>query len=327
MEEPTLDGRQTGGTHAEATLAGPHAKPSFLDKFRHPSAQALMNRVKEFVHDFPADLARMQAARRLRAFLEPLGQELLATEAFAADRGDAEAELSSLEALDKFVFLKLYKVLFRHQAADVREDERVEQRLRAAKASATRSAPDQEVLESASQELKGMDQYRAPRDKVVCLINARTLLAEALPGADNNSEEVAAAKTEQLSEWLVALLRFAVPANFFSNLEFAAAFRRPEWFSDEERLCLAEFAIALAAATAEDGQDAVHAVVAASLATVLSSNGQRSCGELAPWLVDAGVTLRFEKRTEDDILVGELSELLGEYQLMASALRALAAHN
>jgi hypothetical protein len=323
--------RQSGNpgpaSGVDASAVSQPSKPSFLDKLRHPSAHTLLNRVKEFVHDFPADLARLQAARRLRAFLEPLGQELLGTEAFAAERGDAEAELSSLEALDKFVFLKLYKVLFRHQSADVREDERVEQKLRAVHQTShlrPNSLPDQ-ALQSAARELRSMDQYRTPRDKVVCLINARTLLAEVLPGAEGASEEAAAAKAELLAQWLVALLRCAVPSNFFSNLEFAAAFRRPEWLSDEERLCLAEFAAALATATADSaGQDAVQAVVAASLATVLSNRGPRGCGELPPWLMDAGVTLRFEKRSEDDILVGELSELLGEYQLMASALRTLA---
>lgn len=255
--------------------------------------------------EFPPDLARLQAARRVHDFLSDAGPELLATEAFASDSADARSVV--LVGLEKFVFLKLYKLLFRHQAADVREDERVQ---RCTVRPAAPPGVAEASLDVACRELRRVDQYRAPRDKLVCLMNARGLV------------EAAGARGENLRPGLAALLAMALPQHFFSNLEFAAAFRHPDRLSPEERQCLADFAAALLALT-EAGGEPVFAVIAASARGTRCGEASVT-GELPPWLVDAGVTLRFETRSEDDLLIGELGELLGEYQRMAHALHVLA---
>eukprot|EP00438_Fugacium_kawagutii_P014358 Skav227970 [mRNA] locus=scaffold5474:38904:42285:+ [translate_table: standard] len=72
--------------------------------------QAVVNEIRDFVNDFPANLSRLMAARRIHEFL-----------------GKATP-----------------KLLFRHDPADIREDERADRALREARQTAG-SSPMQEV--------------------------------------------------------------------------------------------------------------------------------------------------------------------------------------
>eukprot|EP00913_Durusdinium_trenchii_P017838 g16763.t1 len=91
----------------------------------------------------------------------------------------------SWRMLEKFVVLKLFKLLFRHDPADVREDERAEKAL--SEAAGETAAPllqqvsklsskQQETFDQAAGELKKVEHFRAPRDKLSCFANAICLL-------------------------------------------------------------------------------------------------------------------------------------------------------
>ena len=292
-----------------------YSYPQFVERFKDASAQEVVNEVRDFVNQFPANLTRLQAARRIHTFLAEVTPNLLKANAFR--NGGNASELAN-EGLEKFVVLKLYKLLYRHDPADIREDERVEQALRvgaakgAAAIQATLSKLDAkqiEVFDAAAQELQKVEQYRAPRDKLSCFVNAIRLVESigTLKGGGQQSS------WEQL---LVTLILKASAPNLYSNLEFTAAFRHPSRISPDERKALGDLASAFLTAIGGSSRRLASAE--------LAGNAKGQSGDDMPlWLMDAGVTFNFSDRSPDALSIGEVDELLDEYQKMIRAIRDL----
>jgi len=319
----------TSSTFSPATVPAVFSYTQFLERFRHPSAQPVVNEVRDFVMAFPSNLTRLQAARKIHEFLTTATDQLLATEVFAEDAGRSEEiGLGVAEGLEKFVVHKLHKLLFRHAPCDLREDERVEQCIRSSSMGSLPpelSSESRELLATAVRELGKIDQYRAPRDKVVCMLNGFRMAEGLVEEESRRPQGGAAAGTNGggegepfLRRVLAALVIQAAPQNLYSNIEFATAFRHPTRVNAEERRCLKEFTAVLAAiAPGGPHPPAADAEAAAGAGGELL----KSPDDLPVWLSDVGVTLRFEKRTPGDILIGEVDGLLEEYHRMAKILR------
>eukprot|EP00933_Yihiella_yeosuensis_P040143 TRINITY_DN3435_c1_g3_i1.p1 TRINITY_DN3435_c1_g3~~TRINITY_DN3435_c1_g3_i1.p1 ORF type:complete len:368 (-),score=75.93 TRINITY_DN3435_c1_g3_i1:39-1142(-) len=337
--EAPFDARQVASSPSATDAA--YSYQQFVERFKHPSAQSAVNEVRDFVNAFPASLTRSQAARRIHNFLTDVCPRLLKAEAFH-EKDPAAAEVAqelAEEGLEKFVVLKLYKLLFRHAPADLREDERVEKCLRSA-ASAKGFPQDlavmlkklrkehKEVFEASVAELRRVDQYRAPRDKSSCLVNAFRLIegivVESVFAKGGRDAEDPAA----LGRLLAALCLTAMPPNLYSNIEFTAAFRHPSRMTADERRCLSEFAAALTSITGGGGPRLVATELRidnnpAGLAPAALAHGATTAEDIPLWLVDAGITFHFEDRSANDLLVGEVEELFEEYQRMAQTLSEL----
>jgi len=309
----------TGEVPSTASSTAKSGYPQFLEKFRHPSAQPVVNEVRDFVTDFPqVGLTRLQQAGKIHEFLGAATQHLLATDVFADEVGD---EGAAAEGLEKFVIIKLFKVLFR-PVEDARADELVSRRLQEHKEQASTDSElekftpeSQEIFDRAVAEVRKVDQYRAPRDKVVCMLNAYHLVesvADELRRTADSSEASAGSDAHLLRGVLKKLVVEASPPNLFSNLEFTAAFRQPKRLTREEKRCLRNLAAALEAKTG----------------VRLEAFGPGGCGgaceDLPLWLTNTGVTFRFETIETGDLLIGEVGELLEECQQMVQALRELA---
>lgn len=309
---------EDSGPSAPVASQARSSHPQFLDKLKHPSAQLVVNQVRDFVNEFPANLTRPQAARRIHEFLSGSTPRLAATEAFASDPPN-EAQQAAGEGLEKFVVLKLYKLLFRHSAADLREDERLDRCIKQSSVASSflrLSAEARDRLATAKLELQRVDTYRAPRDKVVCLLNAHSIAKAAIEEYEPAMEDEEA----RLRKLLAQLIVEAEPPNFFSNVEFASAFRHPLRLAVEERTCLRNFSRALASVTGRpEAGDGAGGGSRGSAAEGCEAQVE----DLPMWLVDAGVTFHFQDRQPGDLLIGEVDELLDEYHRMLSALREL----
>jgi len=295
--------------------------PQFLERLKQPSAQPIVNDIRDFVSQFPATLTRPQASRRIHSFISEACSRCFETQAWKDDLSE-DAYDQALEGLEKFLVLKLHKLLFRHAPADLREDESVEECIRSASATLplpAMSEASREMFEAACQELQKVEQYRAPRDKVVCLLNAYRIVDGIVDEAFKTNGTVA--RAPMLREILAALIVRSNPPNLFSNLEFTTALRHPSRLTIEEKQCLGDLGQALAFVTSADAtkQRDIEALSA-------SSDSGASATAKAPmpaWLVDAGVTFHFEDRAADELLLGEAEELLDEYHRMVRALREL----
>lgn len=289
--------------------------PQFLERFKHPSAQPIVNSVRDFVKDFPS-LTRPQAAQRVRQFLTSQTRLLMAVDAFSGV-GDVEEQAS--EGLEKFVVTKLYKSLFRCSPMDVREDERVGLCIKESTLGALTTQFSDEAqtsFDTAVAELGKVDQYRAPRDKVVCMMNAfRMLETDVVADIRPLSQELNVERDESLlRRSLAALIVKASPPNFFSNLEFAAAFRHR--LSEEESVCLRKFALALAYVTRRNSGNAFKAIP--SLAMTAGGADVEST-----WLKNVGCRFRFEHRSPGDLFAHEVDELFDEYKQVVGVLKEL----
>jgi len=314
---------------------------TFVDSLRHASTSQILGEVRDFVEVFAAEcqrsvpLTRLQAATRFHDFLSATVPKLLATTAFA-EATTEEAKYLAADGFEKFVVTKLHKVLFRSLPADATQDELVERKLEEKQKSPTTSVIEtlsdesKELFELAVSELKKVDQYKAPSDKVVCMLNAYRLtdtISEELRSSErkpSDTEAISKAGDQSpggvndsslLGSVLEALLIEALPPNLFSNIEFAAAFRHPPRLTSEERRCLNEFSAALVATTG--------CVAKVPMAVIGAGGTWGSFEELPPWLVDSGVTFRFESAEVGNLLIEEVDELLVAYQRMADVLQSL----
>jgi len=78
----------------------------------------VVDKVREFLNQFPPSLSRPQAARRIHDFLATPVPTLAAAKVFAEADGDGgDATFIAAEGLEKFLVLKLFKLLFRHAPA------------------------------------------------------------------------------------------------------------------------------------------------------------------------------------------------------------------
>jgi len=68
----------------------------FVERFKHPSAQAVVNEIRDFVNEFPANLTRLQAARRIHHFLGQVTPKLLQV------GGEMEMEIRSVDIICVF---------------------------------------------------------------------------------------------------------------------------------------------------------------------------------------------------------------------------------
>lgn len=73
-----------------------------MERFKHPSAQAVVNEIRDFVNEFPANLTRLQAARRIHHFLGQVTPKLLQV------GGEMEMEIRSVDIICFFLNLFVY---------------------------------------------------------------------------------------------------------------------------------------------------------------------------------------------------------------------------
>lgn len=309
----------------------------FLERLKHHSAQVVVNDIRDLVNQFPANLTRPQAAKRIHSFLSQVTPRLLAVEAFSSpDLADTAQELAG-EGLEKFVLLKLYKLLFRHSPSDLREDDRVDTVIETSRSAGAKSQhasllnamaqleqTHRGVFSAAASELHKVDQYRAPRDKLNCFVNAFCLLegivVERVKDGNHGSNSAF------LQTLVAAMIVESAPPNLYSNIEFAAVFRYPGRRKRDEQKCLAEIASAINLVVggglqfAPELQDAKEGLPSTTMDLTSSAVAAE---DLPLWLVDAGVTFHFENKSVDELLLGELDELLDEYQNMSRALHEL----
>eukprot|EP00927_Polykrikos_kofoidii_P046745 TRINITY_DN40883_c0_g1_i1.p1 TRINITY_DN40883_c0_g1~~TRINITY_DN40883_c0_g1_i1.p1 ORF type:complete len:423 (-),score=54.01 TRINITY_DN40883_c0_g1_i1:95-1273(-) len=241
---------------AGAELGAPPSQPQsgfslFRERLKHPSAQIVVHKMREFVQLFPQTLPRAEAARRLHQFLGTILEMMMVDCAVFAAETDDEAKASTAEGLEKFLISLMHARLFATEATDAIEDAIIRKRIVSLQWITFHHlgvpSVDATLLDLAVQELRRMDSYKAPRDKLVCIINACRVINDVLK---LTLEEKGASKRPMSADDFLPLLILCVtranPPRLNSNLEFIAAFRHPSRLVAED----AYFFTALQSATA-----------------------------------------------------------------------------
>lgn len=86
---------------------------------------------------------------------------------------------------------------------------------------------DEHIDKAAQEHLLAMDKYKAPRDKLVCLMNVQSLLEEGIRRVNASDTTLSFAGADAFFPMLVLVVIRARPAALCSNIEYIRRFRGP----------------------------------------------------------------------------------------------------
>lgn len=223
----------------------------FREMLKHPSAQPVTSQLLEFVRKFPSGLPRADAARRVHQFLSRTQEWMLAEIVVFAAEADEEGRTNAVEGLEKFLLCRLHERIFAVDPADAEEDSKLQRHVDALSWVGFQNlgVPPVEpsLLKLAVYELVRIDHYKAPRDKLVCILNACRVINDVLKRTI--AESGASGRPLSADDFLPLLIYCVVAANpprLHSNLEFVAAFRHPSRLVAEDAYFLTALQSAVA---------------------------------------------------------------------------------
>lgn len=209
---------------------------TFLEKMRQPSAASLVRRVKSFIAsivdddddetaDFDNQYAVVKRGRLVQKFLAETEASFTAHPAW---RGSSADELeASGEGLEKYVMTKAHARVFGKGPRDAIRDEGLKRRIAALREiikpehlDVTESSHAAASWALAESELGKINQFKAPRDKLVCALNTCRIINNTLTtrqGSDGGADDFLPA--------LVYVTLKANPDKLESNLKYIQRFR------------------------------------------------------------------------------------------------------
>lgn len=324
---------------------------AFREMLKHESALPLAAKLQEFVRNFPeGGISRDQAADRVHKFLSSTQEWMLSKVVVFAAEADEAGQQSAAEGLEKFLIMRLHGKIFWLEKSDPEEDEMVKRRIDSLSWVGFQNlgvpSVDVTLLDLAVDQLRSMDKFKAPRDKMICILNACRVINDVLKRAIVESGGGRPLAADDFLPLLIYCLILANPPRLHSNIEFVAAFRHPSrliaedaYFltalqsavafvkdagpkvldvSEEEfkQLCAESIA---AKGYAANGTKPAEAVTAAEKALELSADVRKVLAERISTL-----RLQFEGiQSVRHLRVGDLPQLLEEYREMASILKKI----
>jgi hypothetical protein len=143
------------------------------------------------------------------------------------------------EAIEKLVTLKLYHILFGAQRHELMRDLHLRNRILCLQflqpkhldidGDVLQRPSLQSCLDIARRELCKMNNYKSPKDKLVCIFNCCSLASRVLTLSSEHSTGA-----DELLPLLILLLLQANPAALYSNISFIANCRQPSRLNGEQ---------------------------------------------------------------------------------------------
>lgn len=317
----------------------------FREMLKHPSAQPVVAQIKEFVTKFPNELPRTEASRRVAKFLTTTQDRMLSDcVVFAAD-ADEEGRKNSAEGLEKFVLNRMHAKIFPSGEKDVEQDLFLRRRTASLQWVEFHHlgvpAVDPQLLRLAVEQLHLIDNYKAPLDKLICILNACRVINDVLKRTwAEGGESHRPLSADDFLPLLIYTLLKANPPRMHSNLEFVAAYRHPTRLVAEDAYFLT--ALQSACAFVKDAgpttlevpqedydslcRDALTAFEGEATVTEPTTVAEKACalGPLARRRIKARLSevLRFEHiESGSQLTVADVSDLLEEYKQLVRLLR------
>eukprot|EP00946_MAST-07B_sp_MAST-7B-sp1_P003698 g3698.t1 len=214
---------------------------AFKEKIKNPHAGEAFKTIKHFVVEFsrnarerPERLSRREAGERTRQFIDEVQRLMSANELWCHD--DPNEWDNTCEGLEKFVTSKLYEHLFCPREEDRIRDQQLHDRISSLSfvkfehldiVGAETNDDFRLSWQLAMDELRKMNDYKAPRDKMVCLLNACKVIVQLLSDAREDADESPPGADEFLPALIYVVLK-SNPPNLFSNLDYIDCFRDPK---------------------------------------------------------------------------------------------------
>ncbi|KAF8683609.1 hypothetical protein HU200_044530 [Digitaria exilis] len=220
-----------GGGDAFGSSTAPLAWHDFLERMRQPSAAEFVKSIKSFIVTFSnraPDPEKDSAS--VQEFLENMEGAFRAHTPWA---GSSEEELESAgEGLEKYVMTKLYNRVFASVPEDVKSDEELFEKMsllqQFIRPENLDIKPDYQNETSwllAQKELQKINMYKAPRDKLSCILNCCKVINNLLLNASIVSNDNPPGADEFLPVLIFVTIK-ANPPQLHSNLLYIQRYRR-----------------------------------------------------------------------------------------------------
>ncbi|KAK1302216.1 Vacuolar protein sorting-associated protein 9A [Acorus calamus] len=203
----------------------------FLERMRHPSAADFVKSIKSFIVSFTNRVPDPERdSVSVQEFLASMEGAFRSHSLFA---GCTEEELESAgEGLEKYVMTKLFNRAFASLPEDVKHDEELSEKMsllqqfiRPENLDIKPTFQNETSWLLAQKELQKINMYKAPRDKIVCILNCCKVINNLLLNASIASNE----NTPGADEFLPVLIFVTIKANppqLHSNLLYIQRYRR-----------------------------------------------------------------------------------------------------
>ncbi|KAK9061236.1 hypothetical protein SSX86_018416 [Deinandra increscens subsp. villosa] len=203
----------------------------FLERMRHPSASEFVKSIKTFIVSFsnnPPDPERDSAS--VQEFLSNMESAFRAHSLWA---GRSEEELDSAgEGLEKYIMTKLFTRVFATHPDDAKVDDElyeklalVQQFIRPEHLDIQPTYQNETSWLLAQKELQKMNLYKAPRDKLVCILSCCKVISNLLFNASTDANESLPGADEFLPVLIYVTIK-ANPPQLHSNLLYIQRYRR-----------------------------------------------------------------------------------------------------
>ncbi|CAM6041414.1 unnamed protein product, partial [Sphagnum compactum] len=202
----------------------------FLDRMRHPLAADFVRSIKTFIMDFTTKVPDPDSdSKSVQTFLSTT-EGAFQTHPLFANATDEELE-SAGEGLEKYLMTKLFARAFAPVPEEVEHDQRLSEKMgmlqqfiRPEHLDIPPSFQNESSWLLAQKELQKINTYKAPRDKLVCILNCcrvinNLLLNVSLATNDNPSG------ADDFLPILIYIVIKANPPQLHSNLLYISRYR------------------------------------------------------------------------------------------------------
>lgn len=203
----------------------------FLERMRHPSAADLVRSIKSFIVSFSSNAPNPERdSRSVQEFLITMEEAFRAHPLWA---GATEDELDSAgEGLEKYLMTKLFNHAFASLPEDAKHDQElsekmslVQQFIRPEHLDIQPNFQNETSWLLAQKELQKINAYKAPRDKLVCILNCCRVINNLLLNVSMATNDNPPGADDFLPVLIYVTIK-ANPPQLHSNLLYIQQYRR-----------------------------------------------------------------------------------------------------
>lgn len=203
----------------------------FLERMRHPSAADLVRSIKSFIVSFSSNAPNPERdSRSVQEFLITMEEAFRAHPLWA---GATEDELDSAgEGLEKYLMTKLFNHAFGSLPEDAKHDQElsekmslVQQFIRPEHLDIQPNFQNETSWLLAQKELQKINTYKAPRDKLVCILNCCRVINNLLLNVSMATNDNPPGADDFLPVLIYVTIK-ANPPQLHSNLLYIQQYRR-----------------------------------------------------------------------------------------------------
>ncbi|KAI8113480.1 hypothetical protein M9435_003481 [Picochlorum sp. BPE23] len=231
-----------GVVDQQQKLSSPMPFSEFLEKMKDPKAADLVRMIKNFIRDFErakksdqgSDVA--QDGVKVQEFIRYM-EGVFYKHPVWKDCSTEEVSEHAVEGLEKYIMSKIWTKTFGVSIEDKDKDERYQRLCDALGfvdlSTLMKGGDDGEAdvgvlvgdyLVRATDHMLKMDRYKAPRDKLLCLVNVKTLIEEGILYAHSQGHD-SLGGADAFFPMLLFVVIQAKPPSLASNIEYIRRFR------------------------------------------------------------------------------------------------------